>query len=709
MYKHYKIAKFSASLSFLMAGIAFAQVPNTVCVTSAAPVLVRAEGLTERTGQITYDCLGAPNNAIQVNLTIALNTNITNRLSSGNHLTGIILTIDTGSGPQAVPIAPLLSGPGTLVFNGVQFTLPANGHVVINVNNIRGNATQLGTGAYFIASLGVNGNLLLSQAYLNVGTPETGLYASLSSRLVCAQSGSKLPDTLTFSSLVHSGATFNTTRVTEGLADAFQPLGGWANLNADSGERIMIQYSGFPQGARIFVPDVIAGSDAVAPTSGGDFGVAASGGAYVPGSLLLARVAGANSNGAGGSLVYSPTLFVPPGPATFDSVSEIPLTGGSGYVVYEVVDADPARRESAQIPTFLGFQPILNGVPVVTNETVSFAPVSTVAVASSGDPIPRFVLSTPPPDCSIVGDCNASYLPHLDVQTEDTLGVSAVTPNTILIHNLGTSPMNWTVTVIYPTGAAKGWLQPNVTSGTNNATVRLYTPTSLPPGTYQATVVIDGGPLAGSQSIPVTFTVATPPPLPSVQVDSVVNAASFAGVPVVPGSLTTIMGKAFGGKSVSVTFDNNPAQILFNNDSQINLMVPADVASSTTKMIVTVDGTSSLPMTLSVAPFAPAIFKGAVVNPDWTVNSVSNGVPAGGYVVIYATGLSGNGAISARLGDRVISSPYYAGPAPGYPGVQQINLQIPADMQSGSVDLFVCGTPANSAPVCSVASPLTIK
>src|SRR5579859_1872231 len=225
MYKHYKITKFCASLSFLMAGVAFSQVPNTVCVTSATPVLVRAEGLSERTGQITYDCLGAPNNAIQVNLTIALNTNITNRLSSGNHLTGIILTIDTGSGPQAVPIAPVLQGPGTLVFNGVSFTLPANGHVVINVNNIRGNATQLGPTAYFIASLGVNGNLLLSQAYLNVGTPQTGLYASLSSRLVCAQSGSKLPDTITFSSLVHSGATFNTTRVTEGLADAFQPLG----------------------------------------------------------------------------------------------------------------------------------------------------------------------------------------------------------------------------------------------------------------------------------------------------------------------------------------------------------------------------------------------------------------------------------------------------------------------------------------------------
>ena len=142
-------------------------------------------------------------------------------------------------GPQAVPIAPLLQGPGTVVFNGVNFTLSSAGRAVININNIRGNATQLGPTAYFFAFLGVNCNLLFTQAYFNVGTSRRSLFSSLSSRLVCAPNGSPLPDSITFSSLINSHAVFTSTRITEGIADAFQPRGGWANFNADSGERTL--------------------------------------------------------------------------------------------------------------------------------------------------------------------------------------------------------------------------------------------------------------------------------------------------------------------------------------------------------------------------------------------------------------------------------------------------------------------------------------
>jgi len=707
------VSKFVLTLSFLISAAAYAQSANTVCVTSATPVLVRAEGRAERTGQITYDCTGTPNTQISVNLTIALNANITNRLSMGNTLTGIVLTIDTGMGPQAVPIAPLLQSPGTVVFNGVNFTLSSMGKAVLNINDIRANATQLGFNIYLVASLGVSGNLLLSQAYLNVGTPVRGLYSSLSSRLVCGQNGSKLPDNITFSSLINSGVTFTSTRITEGLADAFQPRASWANFNADSGERVIIQYSGFPAGARLFVPDVIAGNDAVQPTAGGDFGTVASGGAYAPGgsgSLLLSRVNLAAPDGSGGGLVYSPILFVGPGPVQFNSVTELQITNGTAYVVYEVVDADPARVETAQFPTFLGLAPIFGGNSIVTSEAVSFAPISNVIAASTSDPLPRFASTTPPPDCSIVGDCNATYLPRLDVQTYQLFGGSTVTPNELLIHNLGTNAMNWNVTVMYPAGGPTGWLQPDVSQGVNNATVRLYTPISLPVGTYKATVVVDAGPLAGTQNIPVTYTV-TPAPLPTLEVDSVVNAASFAPVPVVPGSLSSVMGKAFTGKSVGVTFDGEQAQILFSNDTQINLMVPSDLASSQSKMIVTVDGSSAAPMMVNVTQFAPAIFKGAVLNQDWTVNDVSNGASAGSIVQIYATGLSGKGTITARIGDRIIPVPYYAGPAPGFPGVQQIDLEVPSDLPAMTTDVFVCGAAADnpSTTICSVAAPLTVK
>src|SRR5579864_1660337 len=112
------ITRLSTSLSLLMLMLAVrsavAQSPNVVCVTSATPPIVASEGQTVRVGDIVYACTGQPNTPVTANLTIALNVNITNRLSSGNTLTGIVFTIDTGAGPQAVPVQPLLVSPGLL-------------------------------------------------------------------------------------------------------------------------------------------------------------------------------------------------------------------------------------------------------------------------------------------------------------------------------------------------------------------------------------------------------------------------------------------------------------------------------------------------------------------------------------------------------------------------------------------------------------------
>ncbi len=395
-----------------------AQSPNIYCVASATPPVVRAEGLTERIGDIALNCSGQPNAATVLNLTVTLNANVTNRLSTGNTLSGIVFTIDNGAGPRAVTIAPTLGGPNQLVYNGVNLALSSSGAATLLIQDIRANAAQA-PGNQLLAFVGVNGtSLLLTSATLTVGNPQLSLYSSQSSQLVCDQSGAALPSTISFSSLISSGAIFASTRVTEGFADAFQPRTGWANLNADTGTRILVRYTGFPQNAQLFAPDVVAGSDAAQATAGGDFGIPAAGGAYAPsqsGSLLLARVAGADSNGAGGAPVYAPGL---PGSATvqFNTVSQLQIANGAAYAVYEVVDADPSRIESAQFPTFLGLAPSSVAGSVVTGENVSLAPLSTVSIATMSDPIPRFMAVAPLPDCSIVGDCSASYLPRLSVQ-----------------------------------------------------------------------------------------------------------------------------------------------------------------------------------------------------------------------------------------------------------------------------------------------------
>src|SRR5205085_2435395 len=192
------------------------------------------------------------------------------------------------------------------------------------------------------------------QSQLVVATTQKTLYIGWSGSIICSQAGSPWPLVLNFTNLIRARTVFASVRFTEGFADAFAPFSAEDNLNADNGTRIILRYSGYPADAHIFVPNAIAGSDAVRPTAGGDFGVPASGGAYAPGTnggtLLLSLVNGADVNGAGGTLAYTPG---PAGSGTvnFDEVSELTITGGAAYAVYEVVDANPFRLESAQFPT----------------------------------------------------------------------------------------------------------------------------------------------------------------------------------------------------------------------------------------------------------------------------------------------------------------------------------------------------------------------
>src|SRR5207244_7138775 len=130
-----------------------------------------------------------------------------------------------------------------------------------------------------------------------------------------------------------------------------------------------------------------------------------SGGACTPGSgaLLLSRVNGTDANGAGGTLAFTPGA-PGSGTAAFDSASEVVLSNGSGFVIYEVVDSSPAVRESAQFPTFLGIPAITDGSAApVASEQVFFAPISTVTTASMTDPVPRFLSIAAASDCPSLG------------------------------------------------------------------------------------------------------------------------------------------------------------------------------------------------------------------------------------------------------------------------------------------------------------------
>jgi len=703
------------------------------CAVSSVPSQVRSEGLTERMGDILLQCSGSnPGAVLTGNLSVFLPVNVTNRIDSNNNATDAVLSADLGAGPVPLPVQAQVSNQ-SIAISGLNVTVPASGTFALRISNIRAAAYQLGsTNTQPIrAQLAYAGpsSITVNQSYVVVANVAPGLLATVFDHGVITCVGSALPTTLTLSNLFAQGTNFASTRVTEGFASAFQTQGA----GETNGTRFLIRYSGFPASTQLYVPNMVAGSSAAVPTSGGDLGTPQSVGQYVPGSgtLLLVRVPYADSNGAG----YPGSAPTGTGPIVLDTVSQVPLTNGSGYVVYEVVDANPNLRESAQIPTFIGLP--ANTPPATANETVSLAPVATVVTASSSAPIPRFAAVQPQSDCTALGDCSAGYFPHLTVETTGPIQLTGVaggamtgTPGYIRVGNSGGGVMAWTATVQYASGS--GWLSVDNPSGTNNLLVRVYgDPKALAAGTYQGSVLIDAGALAGFVTVPVTLTVSPAPTssggtgssgtggspgsgsgptgsTPSVTIAKIVNAATFDPTPLVPGSLGTVMGSNLSGKSVAVTFDGTSANLLYVAATQINLQVPAALAGkNSSTMVVTVDGSSSAPQTVVLAAAWPAIFSNGVLNQDYSVNANGSGAAAGSYVSIWTTGIPDGATVSVQIAGRQGLVPAYAGGAPDVPGVQQVNVEVPPDLAAGPASLVVCAT-TGTLTACSPAHTLVV-
>jgi uncharacterized protein (TIGR03437 family) len=693
--KRYGFLILLSSLLFSFSSYAQSPASPVHCETTAVPPQVHAEGLAEAIGDVILQCSSSsPGAVIAGNFTLSLPVSITNQIDASSLTTDAVLSVDYGLGFTPSPVKGLVSG-NSISFNGVSLTVPAGGNFSLKFSNVRANVHQLGGTAAapqpVVASLSVP--LLLNQAQIIAAYAVPSLYATFYDKgITCG--GSPLPATIDMADLFTSKTVFFSTRLTEGFGGAFAPQAA----GATNGTRFLVTYTGFPANARLFVPDMVAGSNAATPTAGGDLGTPQAPGQYLPGSgtLLLIRVAGADATGTGGTPLPAPTGS---NPVTLNSVNEVALTGGTGYVVYAVVDSSPTAIESAQFPTFIGLSNV--AAPVVAQESVSLAPVSSVSTASATAPFPRFAAVTPDSDCGIVGDCGAAYFPKLSVFNQPVQlaaiagGAMTSSPGYIYVKNAGGGVMNWTATIHYVDGS--GWLTLYEPTTQNSATITVGAQTlGLAAGNYHANVVIDAGPLAGNATIPVTLIVqalpqVTPPSAPTVTVTSVVNAATFASTPLVPGSLATVMGTNLSGKAVSATFDSLPATLLYTSATQINLQLPAGLGSkSTATLVVTVDGVSSAPATVQLAPAWPAIFSHGVLDQNNQENTAGSPAADGTVLQVFATGIPAGATVTAQIGGRTGLVPLYAGPAPDVPGVQQVNVAVPGDLPPGATQLTLC-------------------
>ena len=222
---------------------------------------------------------------------------------------------------------------------------------------------------------------------------------------------------------------------------------------------------------------------------------------------------------------------------------------------------------------------------------------------------------------------------------------------------------------------------------------------------------------------------------PRFDAGAVTNSASFmsgmaagslvtafaAGVRDQPGSLVADslpLPLVLGGVSVTVAGIAAPVYSVSNQNGQeqVTFQAPWSVATvSSAPVIITRDGNSSAPAGVTASPVQPGVYTGGgqaivVRAADYTLRA-----PKGDYVFVYASGLGavsntpadGSGApsvpLAATLADvRVMlgglpCDVQYAGLAPGFVGIYQVNFRIPAAAGAGPQDLVLS--------VAGVASP----
>jgi uncharacterized protein (TIGR03437 family) len=233
---------------------------------------------------------------------------------------------------------------------------------------------------------------------------------------------------------------------------------------------------------------------------------------------------------------------------------------------------------------------------------------------------------------------------------------------------------------------------------------------------------------------------------PVVIPGSVLSAASLSvGQPVAPGSYLSIFGSNLAAKAQSasslpfpttlagtqVFLGNQPLLLAYAGPTQINALVPFETPVNTLQNLTIVrNGAYSLPEPVLVAEAQPAVFTqdqsgsgpGIIVvaqsNGAEFLNTPSAPASAGDALIIYCAGL---GAVSPPVqdGSAAPSSPpasttnpvtatiggkpgqvLFAGLAPGFAGLYQVNVTVPEGVAAGSsvpVVLTVAG--ASSRPV----------
>ena len=220
--------------------------------------------------------------------------------------------------------------------------------------------------------------------------------------------------------------------------------------------------------------------------------------------------------------------------------------------------------------------------------------------------------------------------------------------------------------------------------------------------------------------------------VPQPLVRAIGSAASYDATAVSPGEMVAIFGQGLGpaaGANLQLTangllsqslagtqvfFNGYPAPLIYAADSQINAIVPYEVAQAPTANVVVVyQGNASVPLQTPISAVKPATYtlnytgqgQGAILNQDYSINGPQHPAPRGQYVFIYGTGegvttppgVDGRlsytagaplptvaATCSATIGGQTTTL-NYCGEAPGLTaGLVQVNALVPESIPPGN-------------------------
>ena len=208
---------------------------------------------------------------------------------------------------------------------------------------------------------------------------------------------------------------------------------------------------------------------------------------------------------------------------------------------------------------------------------------------------------------------------------------------------------------------------------------------------------------------------------------SMVNASNYAPGPFAPNSIVTIFGSGLarstqgltsGGtspvplpvelNSTRVYVMDSPAPLLYVSDGQVNFLVPGDQLDGDVKIRVVREGMTGPEITVTLVDAVPALFQtaaGYAIAAHLDNSLIAPGSPAqaGETIVVYACGLGRtlpnpapgaippSAAVIQRLSDLKVylggtaidaARILYAGVTPGSAGLYQIDMVLPASLDT---------------------------